>query len=380
MRWIKALGQGARQSVHMPDYMPLFTDRKDAGRQLALRLKALDLADPVVYALPRGGVPLAVEIARTLKAPLDLVLVRKIGAPGQAEFALAAVVDGEDAQTVVNVEAEAFAGSEAGYFAKARARELDEIERRRTLYFGGRPRVSPAGRTAIVVDDGLATGATAKAALRALKRQGAAKVILAVPVAPAETLAEMQPEADIIVCLHAPQRFRGVGAFYGDFHQLTDEETLRLLRQAWETPAPGRAVKQRRVRLPPLALTGDLQMPDDARGIVLFAHGSGSSRLSPRNRAVADALNARGFATLLFDLLSDTEAQDRGKVFDVHLLADRLRAAAPGSTGSPTSPAFPLACLGQAPARRRLSRRRPLGARVRPSCRAAGDLILQARH
>lgn len=310
----------------MPDYMPLFIDRCDAGRQLASRLKALNLPEPVVYALPRGGVPLAVEIARALKAPVDLVLVRKIGAPGQPELALAAVVDGEDAQTVVNEAVGVMTGGDAAYLEKARRRELNEIERRRALYFGGRRRVSPAGRTAIVVDDGLATGATAKAALHALKRQGAAKVVLAVPVAPVDTLEEMRAEADVVVCLHTPHRFFGVGAFYGDFHQLTDEETLGLLRQVWdmETPAPVRIVKQREVRLPPLALPGDLQTPADARGIILFAHGSGSSRLSPRNRAVADDLNARGFATLLFDLLAEGEAKDRSKVFDIHLLADRL--------------------------------------------------------
>ena len=313
----------------MPDYMRLFIDRRDAGRQLASRLKALNLAEPVVYALPRGGVPLAVEIARTLKAPMDLVLVRKIGAPGQPELALAAVVDGEDARTVVNEAIGELTGSDVAYLEKARRRELDEIERRRALYFGGRRRVSPAGRTAIVIDDGLATGATAKAALRALRRQGAAKVVLAVPIAPLDTVEKMRAEADVVVCLHTPQRFFGVGAFYSDFHQLTDEETLGLLRQVWDVEAPtrGRNVEQRTVRLPPLALTGDLQMPVDARGIIVFAHGSGSSRLSPRNRAVADDLNARGFATLLFDLLAEGEAKDRSKVFDIHLLADRLRHA-----------------------------------------------------
>lgn len=310
----------------MPDYMPLFTNRLDAGQQLASRLKALDLSDPVVYALPRGGVPLAVEIAQVLKAPMDLVLVRKIGVPGQPELALAAVVDGEDARTVVNEAIGEMTGIDAAFLENARRRELDEIERRRTLYFGGRRRVSPAGRTAIVVDDGLATGATAKAALRALKRQGAAKVILAVPIAPADTLKKMRAEADLVVCLHTPHRFFGVGAFYSDFHQLTDEETLGLLRQVWdiEMPAPVRVVEKRTVQLPPLTLAGDLQTPANAKGIILFAHGSGSSRLSPRNRAVADDLNARGFATLLFDLLAEGEARDRSKVFDIHLLADRL--------------------------------------------------------
>ncbi|MGZ3341029.1 MAG: phosphoribosyltransferase, partial [Reyranella sp.] len=184
--------------------MPFFIDRRDAGRQLASRLKALDLPEPVIYALPRGGVPLAVEIARVLNAPVDLLLVRKIGAPGQPELALAAVVDGEDAQTVVNVGL--MAGGDAAYLDKARSREFDEIERRRAFYFGERRRISPVGRTAIVVDDGLATGATAKVALRALRRQGAAKVVLAVPIAPADTLEKMRAEADVVVCLDTPHR------------------------------------------------------------------------------------------------------------------------------------------------------------------------------
>jgi erythromycin esterase-like protein/predicted phosphoribosyltransferase/predicted alpha/beta-hydrolase family hydrolase len=314
----------------MPAFRPLFVDRTDAGRQLASRLEALDLPDPVIYALPRGGVPLAVEIAQALGAPVDLVLVRKIGAPGHPELALAAVVDGEDAQTVINEEVMAQTGGDATYLEKVRAKELSEIERRRALYFGGRERVSPAGRTAIVVDDGLATGATAKAALRALKRNGAAKVVLAVPVGPADTLEAMRAEADMVVCLHTPERFFGVGAFYGDFHQLTDKEMLGQLRQVWEAEAakPARSVARREVRLPPLGLTGDLQVPAGAQGIVLFAHGSGSSRLSPRNRAVADNLNARDFATLLFDLLSGDEARDRRNVFDISLLANRLLSAA----------------------------------------------------
>ena len=326
--------------------MPPFIDRRDAGQQLAAHLKSLDFPEPVIYALPRGGVPLAVEIAKVLRAPVDLVLVRKIGAPGQPELALAAVVDGEDAQTVVN--AGIMTSGDAAYLEKARDRELEEIERRRALYFGGRPRISPVGRTAIVVDDGLATGATAKAALRALKRQGAAKVVLAVPIAPADTLEQMRAEADVVVCLHTPRRFFGVGAFYSDFHQLTDEETLGLLRQVWdkEPHAPVGNVKRSEVQLPPLALTGDLQIPPDAKGIILFAHGSGSSRLSPRNRAVADDLNGRGFATLLFDLLAEGEAENRSKVFDVHLLADRLRHAVSWINEQPEVAGLPLGLFG----------------------------------
>lgn len=218
------------------DAMPTrFTDRSDAGRLLAARLAAMNLTRPVVYALPRGGVPVGLEIARALNAPLDLVLVRKIGAPGEAELALGAVVDGENPQTVINEDVRWASGADAAFLARARRRELAEIERRRALYLEGRPRIDPAGCTAIVVDDGLATGATAKAALAAIKRQGAARTILAVPVAPEEALADMRGHADGIVCLRPETGFHGVGAFYADFHQLTDEETIGLLRQAWAT-------------------------------------------------------------------------------------------------------------------------------------------------
>jgi len=150
----------------------LFLDRVDAGRKLAARLLALGLERPVVYALPRGGVPIGLEVANALKAPLDLIMVRKIGAPGQPELALAAVVDGEAAQTVINEEIGRATGADAAFLKMARERELKEIERRRSLYLAGRRHISPAGRTAIVVDDGLATGATARAALQAVRRQG----------------------------------------------------------------------------------------------------------------------------------------------------------------------------------------------------------------
>jgi erythromycin esterase-like protein/predicted phosphoribosyltransferase/dienelactone hydrolase len=332
----------------MAAYRFLFDDRSDAGRKLAARLARLDAPDPAVYALPRGGVPVALEIAKALKAPLDLVLVRKIGAPGQPELALAAVVDGEEPQTVVNEDVAAMTGASAAFLEAARRRELAEIERRRALYLGGRPRVSPAGRTAIVVDDGLATGATAKAALRALRRQGAARLILAVPVAPADTLRAMRAEADEVICLETPEPFYGVGGFYRDFDQLSDEAMLALLRRAGgaEAPADPPGVERREVRLPPLGLAGDLQLPAGAKAIVVFAHGSGSSRLSPRNRAVADSLNQRGFATLLFDLLDEGEAEDRRKVFDIALLAERLVAAADWVGRQAELAALPLGLFG----------------------------------
>ncbi|MBX4958193.1 erythromycin esterase family protein [Rhizobium lentis] len=324
-----------------------FRDRFDAGRQLATKLVALTLEQPVVYALPRGGVPIALEISRALQAPLDLLLVRKIGAPGTPEVALGAVVEGSGAETVINEEVRMATGADDTYLERARQRELVELERRRALYLGSRARLKPAGRTAIVVDDGLATGATAKAALIAIKNQGAAKVVLAVPVAPEATLAEMRPYADIIVCLHPVRAFPGVGAFYSDFHQLTDEETIGLLRQGWvRGGTTGSAHSRRSILVPPLGLVGDLSVPLDPRGIILFAHGSGSSRLSPRNAAVADRLNDKGFATLLLDLLTADEAKDRRNVFDIPLLAERLLEAAIWIQAEPDIADLPLGLFG----------------------------------
>lgn len=212
-----------------------FADRAEAGRRLAARLAALGLERPVVYALPRGGVAVAAEIARALHAPLDLVLVRKLGAPGQPELALGAVVDGEGtAETVLNPELIAATGADEAYLAAVRAAELAEIERRRRLYLAGRARPDPRGRAAIVVDDGLATGATARAALRALRRRGPARLLLAVPVAPEETLAALRAEGEEVLCLETPRFFHGVGAHYRDFHQLEDAEVIRLLDAAAE--------------------------------------------------------------------------------------------------------------------------------------------------
>lgn len=211
---------------------PLFRDRAEAGRRLADALAALGPDDPVIYALPRGGAPVAFEVARRLDAPLDLALVRKIGAPGQPELALAAVVDGDEPHMVVNESVRRLTGASDAYIDAERARELAEIERRRRLYFGARPRSSPRGRSAIVIDDGLATGATARAAIEGLRRQGAAKVILAVPVAPPEAAAAMRREVDAFVCLAEPSPFRSVGEAYVDFHQLEDQEVLDLLADA----------------------------------------------------------------------------------------------------------------------------------------------------
>ncbi len=224
-----------------PMFVPerlLFAGRQEAGRLLAARVAALRLRDPVVYALPRGGVPVAAEVADALHAPLDLVLVRKIGAPGQPELALGAVVDGDVPETVLNPHIVAATGASEAFIEAACRRELAEIERRRTRYLSGHPRVDPAGRDAVVVDDGIATGATARAALHALRRRGAARLVLATPVAPADTLEALRGEADEIVCLFVPAPFFGIGAFYRDFHQLTDDEVVDLLAARSPPRAP----------------------------------------------------------------------------------------------------------------------------------------------
>jgi alpha-beta hydrolase superfamily lysophospholipase len=249
---------------------------------------------------------------------------------------------------VINEEVRRNYGADDNFLERARARELAELERRRARYLGDRAQVDPAGRTAIIVDDGLATGATMKAALIAMRRQGAAQVCVAVPVAPVDTLQEIGALADRVVCLHPARIFYGVGGFYDDFHQLSDEETVALLRQGWIEAAPPRtpSVAKRQVAVPPQGLVGDLSVPASPRGLVLFAHGSGSSRLSPRNVAVAETLNAHGFATLLFDLLTPAEAQDRRNVFYMPLLAGRVIAAARHLRDEPDVADLPLGLFG----------------------------------
>jgi putative phosphoribosyl transferase len=224
----------------------IFSDRTDAGRQLAAQLAGLALHDPVVMALPRGGVPVAFEVARALNAPLDLVLVRKIGVPGYPELALAAVVDGERADVVLNDEVVAATGLGPEVIRDLAAEQLQEIERRRRVYLAGRAPVAVAGRSVIAVDDGIATGASMRAALTALGRRGPAEMILAVPVAPIETIAGLRPLVDHLVCLATPDPFGSIGAFYEDFHQLSDAEVTGLLAEA---ATFGRAAREERSKV-----------------------------------------------------------------------------------------------------------------------------------
>ena len=210
----------------------LFADRTEAGRALARRLAHLASQRPVVLALPRGGVPVGLEIAKALRAPLDLVLVRKIGAPFQSELAIGAVVDGGRPETVINQEMLRELQIPASYIANESARQLAEIERHRELYLAGRQRAPVEGRTAIVVDDGIATGATMEAALHATRRARPQRLVLAVPVAPPDTLEGLRSQVDEVICLATPGQFGAIGAFYDDFQQLSDQEVIDLLERA----------------------------------------------------------------------------------------------------------------------------------------------------
>lgn len=208
-----------------------FVDRIDAGRQLALALKAYRGEACVVYALPRGGVPVAAEVARALEAPLDLLLVRKIGAPMQPELAVGAVVDGFSPVIVRNEDVLRMTGTSNAEFDAICARERTEIERRRKRYLANRPPHDPDGKLAIVVDDGIATGATMRAALRAIRRRHPRKVVLAVPVAAPDALQSLKSEVDEIVCLETPPDFGAIGFYFDDFRQLNDDDVERTLRE-----------------------------------------------------------------------------------------------------------------------------------------------------
>jgi putative phosphoribosyl transferase len=311
----------------------VFADRADAGRRLAARLQYLADEPVVVLGLPRGGVPVAFEVARALGAPLDVIVVRKLGVPFQRELGMGAI--GEDGVRVINHEVVRAAGVSAEELAAVEARERAEVQRRAGRYRGGRPRQPLGGRVAVVVDDGIATGSTARAACRIARALGAARVVLAVPVAPPGWQDRIGGDADELVCVQTPRDFLAIGQFYADFSQATDDEVVACLRRA-ATPVPAAGASAAAAGDPPardeeveaiagpVRLAGHLTVPGQATGIVVFAHGSGSSRHSPRNRYVAAVLSQAGLGTLLFDLLTPGEELDRASVFDIGLLARRL--------------------------------------------------------
>lgn len=297
----------------------MFTDRIDAGRRLAqfLRARGLD-SDVVVLGLPRGGVPVAAEVARELGAPLDVIVVRKIGLPGHAELAMGAV--GEDRVRVLNDEVLRQASMTDEELEQLSASEWQEVERRAKEYRVVRARESLVDRTALIVDDGVATGATARAACQVATEHGARRVVLAVPVAPVGWTRAFQDVADRCFALETPRGFIAVGANYRDFGPTDEDEVKRCLAEASST------ITTQEVFIPVANghLAGVVSAPPHAWGLVVFAHGSGSSHRSVRNRFVADRLVEVGCATALVDLLTEEEDGDRQLVFDIQLLTERL--------------------------------------------------------
>ncbi len=309
----------------------VFHDRTEAGRALGRCLESLRGHDVVVLGLPRGGVPVAFEVAAHLDAPLDVIVVRKVGVPGQSELAMGAI--GEDGVSVVNDDVVAVVGATEADFERVEARERAELERRAARFRGHGTRTSLVGRTAVIVDDGIATGSTARAACQVARAHGAERIVLAVPVASPESVTSLSDAADDIVCVEQPYWLQAVGQFYDDFTQVDDDVVVDLLDRARRTPASEHRPRTEQavgidtevaVDAGALVLPGHLTVPVGGCGVVIFAHGSGSSRHSPRNQYVAERLNHAGLGTLTFDLLTESEAKDRRNVFDIELLATRL--------------------------------------------------------
>lgn len=321
-----------------------FLHRRDAGRILAdhlqqrrSELNGLGVDDPiVVLGLPRGGVPVAEEVARTLGAPLDVIVVRKLGVPDQPELAAGAI--GEDGVRVLNHDVLRATRTTEDQLAVIEATERDVLTHRVSLFRRARSRASLVGVTAVIVDDGVATGATARAACQVARAAGARRVVLAVPVAPVDWEQRFGGAADELIALTTPEGFWSVGQWYDDFSPVTDHEVVLCLeRSGMPSSVRGGAngtllavgsidEVDEGVAIDAAGATvcGHLRVPHGATGIVVFVHGSGSSRHSPRNQYVADVLHEAGLGTLLFDLLTPDEEMQRANVFDIDLLERRL--------------------------------------------------------
>lgn len=332
----------------------MFADRSQAGKRLAERLGRFAGQDVVVLGLPRGGVPVAYEVAAALGAPLDVIVVRKLGVPAQPELAMGAI--GEDGSRVVNDEVVELAHVTPAQLAVVERQERPELERGARRFRGARTRVDLTGRTALIVDDGIATGSTARAACQVARAHGAAKVVLAAPVAPADVASRFKGDADELIVVATPERFFGVAQFYADFSQTSDEEVVDLLDRVAraEDRAPQAAAgddpplrsEEVQITADAVTLTGYFHVPAEPTALVVFVHGSGSSRHSSRNRYVASVLNETGIATLLFDLLTRREEPDRANAFDIELLARRLADVTRWAQAQPETDGLPLGYFG----------------------------------
>jgi putative phosphoribosyl transferase len=303
----------------------VFRNREEAAYLLVEQLRPYAQSGALVVALPRGGVPLGAIIARELQLPLDIILIKKIGHPNQPEYAVGAV---SLHSRVINPNIDL----PPGFFDQQTQVLRQELKDRYQRYNQGRTPLPVTGKTVILVDDGIATGYTLLAAAQLLRHAHAAKIIVAVPVAPPRAAQKISPYVDEYICLQTPAQFQAVGQFYQDFTEVTHEDVLQLLAaRAPEQKPPGpeglpRHAVAQAVDIPvgEVVLAGNLQVPAKASGLVVFSHGSGSSRHSPRNRYVAQGLEDIGFGTLLFDLLTEGEDAVYQNRFNIELLTQRL--------------------------------------------------------
>lgn len=303
--------------------MKRFENRADAGGYLAQRLLAYKDQNPLILALPRGGVPVAFEVAKMLKASMDLILVKKIGSPKNPELAIGAV--SEDAKPLFNEELIRLLNVDRKTLNKIAAQKIQELKEQAKHLRGKNIPLSIKDRTVIIIDDGIATGASLSAAIQFIRQKEPKKIVVASPVGANNTVQELTKMVDEVVCLEVPQNFMAVGVWYEDFEQVTDEDVTRLVNEA--NYLKNEATESVFINLELLTLSGELTTVNNMKGLVIFAHGSGSNKLSPRNTYVAQELNKAGFSTLLFDLLSDQEAGNRQNVFNIELQADRLTKA-----------------------------------------------------
>lgn len=316
-----------------------FADRSEAGHRLAERVRPYAVTDPLVLALPRGGVPVGAELARRLDADFDVLMVRKIGLPGRPETGVGAIA--EDGHVFYDDLALARMRIPRQALSETVDAERSELDRRRRVYRGERPSPRIAGRDCVVVDDGIATGGTARAALRMVRQAGPAQLVLAVPVASQQAVAALRGEADALVVLSAPDNFRAVGEWYRDFDQLSDGRVTAILAEQEDARSRPEGARAVRVRVGDVYLDGDLTIPGALRGAVVLASGQG--RGDPRWSAIASVLQRAGYATLLLDPLTGGA---RPSAADTGVQGERLSAAVTWLRRATDAAAEPVGVVG----------------------------------
>ena len=296
---------------------------------------------------------MAFEVAKALGAPLDVLLVRKLGVPFHPELAFGAI--GEGGVRVISDAVVREAQLSDQEIAEVETKEWAELQRRSERFRGDRHRISLKGRIAVIVDDGIATGATAQAACQVARTEEASRVVLATPIGATDTAKQFADYADEVVCLKTPVPYFAVGQGYRSFAQTSDVDVVALLDRARSRFRAGASagaddplLRDEEIRVPagPVSVAGHLTIPQRPKGVIVFAHGSGSSRHSPRNRYVAEVLNDAGLATVLFDLLTPDEERNRANVFDIALLAGRLVDVTDWLAGQPDAASLPVGYFG----------------------------------